>query len=93
MFSVLPESLEIQKMKTFVGKNTQLKQAAVCHAIIQAVRQRAVIGPLPFNMSWCATVLRIWVQISNRDIAQPWFLFILSTSSEVSAKLCCFTAS
>lgn len=45
-------------MKTFVGKNTQLKQAAVGHAIMQAVKPRAVIAP-PSNISWCATALRI----------------------------------
>ena len=42
----LPESLKILLMKRFVGKNTQLKQAAVGHAIMQAVRPRAVIAPL-----------------------------------------------
>ena len=42
----LPESLKILLMKTFVGKNAQLKQAAVGHAIMQAVRPRAVIAPL-----------------------------------------------
>ena len=31
-------------MKTFVGKNTQLKQAAVSQAIMQAVRSRTVIS-------------------------------------------------
>ena len=33
-------------MKTFVGKNTQLKQAAVGHAIMLAVRSRTVIASL-----------------------------------------------
>ena len=66
-------------MKTFVGKNTQLKQAAV---VMQAVRPRAVITPS--NTTWCATTLRIWVQISNGNITRTWFLFILSRSSEVS---------
>ena len=33
-------------MKMFVGKNTQLKQAAVGHGIMQAVRSRAVIVSL-----------------------------------------------
>ena len=42
----LPESLDMLLIKTFVGKNTQLKQAAVGHAIMQAVRPKAVIAPL-----------------------------------------------
>ena len=42
----LPESLKILLMKTFVGENTQLKQAAVSHAIMQAVRPRPVIAPI-----------------------------------------------
>ena len=33
-------------MKTFVGKNTQLKQAAVGHAIMLAVRSKTVIACL-----------------------------------------------
>ena len=33
-------------MKTFVGKNTKLKQAAVGHAIMQAVRSRTAIASL-----------------------------------------------
>ena len=37
-------------MKTFVGKNTQSKQAAVCHSIVQAVRPRAVIGLSPLSI-------------------------------------------
>ena len=41
-------------------------------------------------MSWCATSLRIWVQIFHRNIARTWFLFILSKSSEVLVKCCCF---
>ena len=67
-------------MKKFVGKNTPLKQTAIGHAIMQAVRPRAVTPPPP-----------LWVQISHRNIAQTWFLFILSRSSEASAKCCCFT--
>ena len=39
------ESLKILLMKMFVGKSTKLKQAAVGHAIMKAVRPRAVIAP------------------------------------------------
>ena len=36
-------------MNTLVGKNTQLKQAAVVHAIMQAVGQRAAFAPTPIK--------------------------------------------
>ena len=39
------ESLKILLMNMFVGKSTILKQAAVSHAIMKAVRPRAVIAP------------------------------------------------
>ena len=35
-------------MKTFVGKNTQLKQAAVGHVIMQAGRSRTFIVPFKY---------------------------------------------
>ena len=92
----LPESFKILQMKTFVGKNTQLKRTALGHAIMRAIVPRAFIAPPPpppTIMFWCATALRHWAEISHRNITWTWFLFILSRSSEVSAKCCCFTTS
>ena len=45
-YAYLPESLKILLMKTFVGKNTQLKKAVVGHAVMHAVRPRTVIASL-----------------------------------------------
>ena len=44
----LSESLNILLMKMFVGKNTPFKRAAIGHAIMQAVRPRAVIAPFKY---------------------------------------------
>ena len=48
MFSVFARVFKILLMKMFVGKNTPLKQAAIGHAIMQAVRPRAVIAPFKY---------------------------------------------
>ena len=44
----LLESLKILLMKMFIGKSTPLKQAAIGHTIMQAVRPRAVIAPFKY---------------------------------------------
>ena len=44
--SFIPTSLRTLLETLFIGKDTGCKVAAVGHAIIQAVRARAVIAPL-----------------------------------------------
>ena len=44
--SLFARVFKILLMKTFVGKNTQLKHVAVSHAIMQAVRSRTYIASL-----------------------------------------------
>ena len=71
-------------MKTFVGKNRQLKQAAVNHAIMQAVRSRTVIASLQICIG-----VQLHLEFGSRFFIEILhglgFLFILSKSSEVSA--------
>jgi len=47
----LPDSLQLFLNKLFVGKDTKLKEAAIGHCIVQAVRPRAVIAPLQLGLA------------------------------------------
>ena len=47
----IPESLRSILTALFVGKDTQKKVASIGHAIIQAVRPRAVLAPLQIGLS------------------------------------------
>ena len=47
----IPESLRSVLTALFVGKDTQKKVASIGHAIIQAVRPRAVLAPLQIGLS------------------------------------------
>ena len=49
--SFIPTSLRTALETLFVGKDTRRKVAAVGHAIIQAVRPRAVIAPLQIGLA------------------------------------------
>ena len=49
--SFIPTSLRTALETLFIGKDTRRKVAAVGHAIIQAVRRRAVIAPLQVGLA------------------------------------------
>ena len=49
--SFIPTSLRTALETLFIGKDTRRKVAAVGHAIIQAVRPRAVIAPLQVGLA------------------------------------------
>ena len=84
-----PEGHEIQKLRVIENA------AKLIQTDIKAVETRKDIHPSAedISMSCCANAVIIWVQIFHRNIARTWFLSILSKSSEVSAKCCCFTTS